>query len=411
MSRTPFLFALAAAVLALSPVPSLAEPAPQFGRYLPLYPGLYLDAGVERDERDSSFDRDGRRQPSAAPLAGGQTAFPETRYRLRFNWHFPLFEADGIPFLSSRTHFARLDFSQSQTRTEGALADFVADGSDDATTDTDDLRNHGSGIGDPQFEFGSYLLGSPSPGWRDQPRAPYALLAAVGLRLPFGQYQRDAPISAGNNTAALHLKLAGHWQPWRGGHIDLGYTWREYFQNYDPAFGALDPSNQGDDRIIDLSLAQRLLPGVYLSLFGIDRRGGSNLYENPRFAPNAPPVGGLPPVLDADNYPTAGSYRDGGTALREVGAGLQWFVAQRLVLGLHYRHPESGRSGQFLLPFTDRRPAQCTPGGLGCMTSPGETVLVDGMGAARVYASDRWQLSLNYQFGLGDPYPCAGCKR
>jgi hypothetical protein len=411
MSRTA-LFARRAgqALLALLPLAaSAAEPAPQFGRYMPLYPGLYLDAGYAWDDADRSFDQAGDEQDSAAPQAGGQTAFPERRLHASLTWHLPLFETAGLPFFSSRTHLLRLTLRQASVRTDGRLADFAADASDDADTEADDLRNNGSGVGDLSFEFGSFLLGSPNSAWRQGERSPYAVLATVGVRLPFGQYDRDAAVNAGSNTAAAQLQLGGHWQPWSGGLLDAGYTWRHYFDNEDPAFGALAPARQGSDQLIDLSLAQRLVSGLYASVYGLDRRGGKNRYVNPRFSPNPPPPA---PVLGgSDNFPTPGSYQDEGTALREAGLGLHWFVGQRVLLGLQYSHPLSGESGQFLLPYTDRAPAGCTPGGLGCSLSEGETVRVDGLGAARVYASDRWTLSLRYQFGQGDAYACAGCKR
>lgn len=411
MSRTG-IFARRAvqALLALLPLAAgAAEPTPQFGRYMPLYPGLYLDAGYVLDEADSSYDQGGEKQDSAAPQAGGQTAFPERRLHASLTWHLPLFETEGLPFFSSRTHLLRVTLNQASVRTEGRLSDFAADSSDDASTDADDLHNNGSGVGDLGFEFGSFLLGSPSSGWRSGERPPYALLATVGVRLPFGRYDRDAPVNAGSNTAAAQLQLGGHWQPWKGAVVDVGYTWRHYFDNEEPAFGALAPARQGRDQVIDLSLAQRLVSGLYASLYGLDRRGGRNSYLNPRFSPNPPPPGGV--LGGGDNFPTPGTYQDEGTALREMGLGLHWFVTQRFLLGLQYSHPLAGESGQFLLPYTDRSPAGCTPGGLGCTLSEGETVLVDGLGPARTYASDRWTLSLRYNFGQGDPYACAGCKR
>lgn len=405
--RAGWWWAASAAMTALlGGVAFAADPPPRFGRYLPMHPGLYLDSTYGYDARDRSYDANGDEQRTAAPQAGGETSFPEHSFSTRLTWHLPLFEGQQIPFFSSRTHLARLTLRYQRTHTRGRLADFVADTSDDARTDADDLRNNGSGIGDPSFEFGSFLLGSPVAATRGGTRPPYSLLLLAGFTAPFGVYDRDAPVSAGGNTPSMHLQLGGHWRPWSGTFVEAGYTWREYFQNYDPAFGALDPANQGDDRILDLGLTQRLLPGLYLSGYGLDRRGGSNLYENPRFSPNRPPAG-----MGRDNYPTPGSYRDGGTALREAGLGLQWFASQRVLLGLHYSQPLSGRSGQFLLPYTARAPAGCMPGGSGCMTSDGGSVLVDGTGPARSYASPRLTLAFSYQFGLGDVYPCPGCQR
>lgn len=386
-----------------------ADPPPQFGRYRPLYPGLYGQLAYGQDERDSSYDSQGRKQDTAAPQTPGFTSFPEQSVTATFTWHFPMFESYQIPFFSSRTHLARLTLRHARSHTRGALANFITDTSDDADTDADDLRNSGSGVGDPSFEFGSFLLGSNSPDWRSGKHPRYSLLALIGMTLPGGVYDRDAPVSAGHNTVAIHANLGGHWQPWSGGFLDAGYTEIKYFQNYDAAFGANDPSQQGNDHILDLSLAQRLPYGFYLTAFGRDRRGDSNRYDRPRFAPNRPE----PPMTTprSNNYPTPGRYQDEGTALRELGLSLNWFATQKILLGLHYTMPESGKSGQFLLPYINRQPASCTPGGVGCMTTPGDTVLVDGMGSARSFASAHWLLSLSYNFGQGDPYTCPGCQR
>lgn len=399
----------------LCAAPSLAgDPPPLFGRYLPLHPGLYIDAGYGQDDRDRSYDQQGHERAGAAPQAGGKTSFPESRFTTRFTWHFPLFEGEDLPFLSSRTHLARVTLSHNRVRTRGTLADFAADTSDDAGTDADDLRNNGSGIGDPMFEFGSFLLGSPVAATRGGERPPYSLLLLAGLTAPFGTYDRDAPANSGGNRWVTHLQLGGHWQPRPGSILEAGFTWRRYDRNENPAFGALSPAQQGDDRVFDLSLTQLLWRGVYVGAYGTDRQGSANTYEGVRFAPNRPtPVVVLPDPTStfSDNFPTPGRYRDGGTALREVGGSLQWFATQRLLLGLHFSQPLSGKSGQFSLPYTDRTPAGCTEGALGCAYSPGTTVLVDGLGPARSYASPRWTLSLAWQFGLGDLYPCAGCQR
>jgi hypothetical protein len=384
------------------------ELPPMFGRYMPLYPGLYLTAGYGQSEQDGSYDRHGNEQDSAAPLAGGQTAFPTRDLVTAFTWHFPMFESSNVPFFSSRTHMARITLRYRDVETEGRLAAFVADTSDDASTDADDLRNNGGGIGDPSFEFGSYLLGSPSDQWRSRTSVPYAVLLLVGARMPGGVNDRDAPVSAGDNTWSAHVQLAAHWQPWPGGFIDAAYGHREHFQNYDAAFGALYPTNQGDDRYWDISLAQRLTSGLYLSAFAKERRGDPNRYESPRFAPNKPPPPNTTPP--SDNYPRPGDYFDDGTELREAGASLALFLSQRWLFGLHYTQPVAGRSGQFLLPYNNRQPAQCTPGGVGCTVTPGATVLVDGMGPARSFSSEHWMLTLSYNFGLGDPYTCVGCR-
>lgn len=399
---------LALAALTLSPVLRAADPPPEFARYLPLYPGLYGQLAYGAGKRDSSYTQTGQHSDSAAPqTTGGSSAFPEQSLTARFTWYFPLFEGRNFPYFSQRLHLARVVLRQQHSHTRGALNTFINNTADDASTDADNLRSAGNGLGDPSFEFGSFLLGSPD--WRKGERKPYALLGLVGFTYPGGVYERDAPVSAGSNTISLYGTLGGHWQPWRGGFVDAGYTYRKYYQNYDAAFGALDPTNQGSDQVLDLSLAQRLPWGLYLTAFGSDRHGAKNTYKNPRFAPNKPAAPNTVPA--SNNYPTRGTYFDGGTALTEAGLSLHWFARQRLQLGLHYVMPQSGKSGQFLLPYTNRQPANCTPGGLGCSTSAGQTVLVDGTGAARSYASERLALTISYQFGLGDPYTCPGCKK
>jgi hypothetical protein len=380
------------------------ELPPQFGRYMPLYPGLYLHAGVAQDARDRVFDADGRARGSAAPQTPGRTAFPETATVASLTWHFPIFETSGIPFFSSRTHLARATLRHSRTRADGALAAFAADASDDSFTEADALENNGAGLGDLTVEFGSFLAGSPSKRWRTRTRAPFALLGLVGATLPFGDYNRDAAINAGTNTASAHATLGLHWQPWPGGFLDAGIGRREYFQNYDPQFGALAPTEQGDERAWDAGFAQRLGRSVYFSVFFFDREGEANRYENPRFAPNS-----SDPAPGTSNDPTPGTYRDGGTKLNARGVALHWFVTQRWLAGLSYTHPQYGRSGQFLLPHTVHSPAGCVDGSTGCSSNPGEVILVDGLGPARVYDTQRLTLTVTYNFGLGDAFDCDGC--
>lgn len=382
------------------------EAAPQFGRYMPMYPGMYFNGGYLQDERDAAFDQSGAERDSAAPSAGGRTAFPHQTLLGTFTWHFPMFESYDLTFISSRTHLARVSFSYTDTKTEGRLAEFAADSSDDRSTEADKLENDGSGNGDLTLEFGSYLFGSPAPQWRERRGSPFAMVAMAGANLPFGAYNRDAPISAGSNTAWAQGRLGLHWQPWNRGFIDFGLAYREYFQNYDAAFGRTMPTQQGDDKFADLSYTHRVLRNLYVGTFGTRRQGEPNLYENPRFAPNAPP-----PTATTSMAPAPGNYRDGGTALTTIGASLNLFLTQRWLASLHYMRPHSGKSGEFDLPYNEHSPAGCKFGATGCSTTPEGTVHVDGLGPARSYSSDRLMLSVTYNFGLGDAFTCTGCKQ
>ena len=382
-----------------------AQDAPQLGRYMPFYPGLYFHGAYAQDDRDATFSQSGHRQPSAAPQAGGQTAFPEKSLTGTFAWHFPMFESYGLPFFSDRLHTARVTYRYVDTRTDGRLAEFVADGSDDARTEADDLKNDGHGIGDVTFEFGSFLAGSR--GWRQGERHAFAVLLLGSINVPSGIYDRDAPVSAGSNTWHFQGRLGAHWRAWDGGIIEAGIAHRDYTNNEEPAFGGLMPHKQGDDTLFDISVAQRLVRDLYLTAFLTQRQGQHNEYRNPQYAPNAPP----PPDANTDVYPAPGVYRDGGTELQANGLSLQYFITQRWLAGLHYVHPQNGRSGQFVLPFREKSPAGCIPGSLGCSEAAAADVLVDGMGPARTYSSDRLLLSVTYNFGQGDAFTCAGCKR
>jgi len=384
-----------------------AEPLPQMGRYLPYYPGLYLQTQFSMDARDSVFDASGNKQNTATPSIPGSSRFPEQRMDADFVWTFPMFESLQLPFFASRLHTARVHLTAAKTRSKGALARFAADAGDDASTDADDLRNHGSGTGDLGLEFGSWLLGSDH--WRERKDTPFAMLALVGTTLPFGSYHRDAAVSAGNNTIAFHAQLGAHWRPWSGGFVDLGVGERIFLKNQDPAFGGLHPANQGNELFWDVNFTQRVHQGLYVGTFATGRKGEKNSYERPRFAPNPP----APPttVPASDNYPTPGVYDDNGTSLLTAGLSASYFLTQRLQLGLHFAKPLSGKSGEFDLPYTNRQPAACNPGATGCTTTAGDTVHVDGLGSARSYASERFMLTLNYNFGLGDTYTCTGCKR
>ena len=382
------------------------ELPPQAGRYMPLSPGMYFDAGFSRDDRDRSFDAGGHSRASATPqTAGGQTGFPEDAAIAAFTWHFPMFETQWPDFLSKRTYLARATLRYGDTRTEGPLAAFIADGADDARSEADDLKNNGSGVGDLTLEFGGFLAGSRN--WRTRTRSPFALLLLAGVNLPTGVYERDGPVSTGGNTVWYQGKLGLHWQPWNGGFLDAGAAHRNYETTREAMFGGLAPYRQGDDALYDVGFTQRLTRDLYLGWTFAFQYGDANLYRNPQYAPNAPPH----PDANTDTYPTPGDYRDRGTELKTRTLSLSYFVTQRWRAALHYIHPQEGHSGQFLLPFSTRSPTGCTPGAVGCTVGAGQTVLVDGMGGARAYSTPRVALTLTHNFGLGDTYSCAGCKR
>jgi hypothetical protein len=396
---------LIGATLACASAPA-QEPAPQFGRYMPLYPGLYFNGGLAQDERDSSFDQLGDSQDSAAPQTPGRTGFPEQSAFGTFTWHFPMFESYELPFFSDRTHTARMTLRYVETRTDGALAAFVADSSDDARSEADDLKNDGHGVGDVTFELGSFLVGSG--GWRERERHAFAVLLLASVNVPTGIYDRDAPISAGSNTWYFQGRLGVHWQPWTGGFLDAGAAHRDYLNNEEPAFGGLMPHKQGDDFMVDLSFAQRLWRDLYVTAFLTHRQGQPNEYRNPVYAPNAPPH----PDANTDTYPTPGAYRDAGTELQARGFAVNYFITQRWLAALSWTHPQDGRSGQFKLPFSEKSPAGCLPGSTLCTVTPDtSTILVDGMGPARTYSTDRLMLTITHNFGLGDAFTCTGCER
>ena len=380
------------------------EAAPQLGRYLPLYPALYVQTKVSVDQRDAVFTASGKEQSSAVPSLAGSSSLPEQRLETTLAWTFPLFET--LPFAGSRLYTARIHLGYASDQTKGALADFARDTSDDARTQADGLRTRSSGLSDVTLEFGGWLYGSGN--WRERSETPFAVLLSGGLRLPVGQYDRDAAANPGSNTLAVHGKLGLYSTPWQNAHLDAGIGYRRYYRNQDPAFGGLTPRQQGNDLSWDVSLAQRLMPGFYIAGFADGRIGKANSYS-PRFAPNAPP----PPttVPASDNFPTPGSYRDDGTESLRAGASLYGFLSQRWLLGLHYARPLSGKSGEFDLPYSNRQPAGCTVGATGCNVTAGGSVHVDGLGPARVFASDSFTLSLQYNFGQGDAYTCVGCKK
>ena len=387
---------------------ALAEPTPPaLGRYLPLYPAFHASAAMVVEPRDRSFDAAGNEQGSATPQLAGQTRMPQQRLDLKAVWTFPLFEAAEVPFFADRLHTVRLHGGYSRNSTRGTLADFARDTSDDASTQADSLSVTSRGLSDLTLEFGSWLLGSSD--WRTRQETPYSVLLLLGARLPTGYYDRDAPSSPGSNTAAGHVQLGGYARPWRGAHLEAGLGYRAFLKNQDPAFGGLHPTNQGDAWFWDASLSQRLFGSWYAAAFVDGHDSAPNSYADVRFAPNAPAAPSTAPP--SDNFPTPGVYRDQGTRLLRAGFSLQGFVAQRWQLGLHYALPLSGRSGEFDLPYSNRQPAGCTVGATGCNVTAGDTVRVDGLGAARVYASPSLALMLQYQFGQGDSFTCVGCER
>lgn len=383
---------LAVLLLGLS---SAAGAAPELAPYRPLYPGLYLETSIEIDPRDESFDDDGDRRDSALPLTEGASELPERRLEARLRWSFPLFEQEGYGFLSSRLHTARVTLRYADVDARGVVAKLAQE---DPL-----LEVPSSGLGDTTLEIGSYLSGSAN--WRAGRTGPLSTLLLLGLTIPTGEYDADAPANPGTHHPSVHLKLGAHGTPWGGALLDAGLAYRVNGRDEEPQFGAQAPARPGDELLWDLQLAQRIGPGVY-GLLGVEGQAQSdNQYDNPRLM--APLQASLPL---ADRIALPGRYRDQGTEAIDAALGLRWFVTQRLVLGAHYSRPLSGQSGVFEVDLADRLPAGCNIDAPTCVQVPAGSTPLDGLGSARRFASDRIGLSLTYQFGLGDPYACPGCS-
>ena len=379
---------IATTVLLLAAGAASAEtPRIEFGRYKPLYPGLYGDFGVAREDGDEVFDANGNEQDSALPGVSGASRFPRDTLSAGFRWYFPMFEEEQLPFFSKRLHTARLRTSYARAEAEGRIASFA---------DSRGLETDSSGLGDLTLEFGSFLTGSE--GWRENKTHSFALLLLVGLNAATGRYDTDAANNPASNEQSLHLQLGAHWQPADGWLVDAGVTLREFDENEEPAFGALDPAQRGDDTVLDLSVARRLGERLFVSAFYYDRDGDANEYRNPRFVLNPPA-----PAAGMQTFPTPGVYRDGGTSLQAVGLTVSYFVAQNWLLALQAFHPTDGESGEFVLPFS-QQPSSCTILN-NCNPQPsGQRRRVDGLGNARSYANTSFMLTLTHSFGRSDPW-------
>lgn len=374
--------------LLLSTAAQAAEtPLLEFGRYRPLYPGLYGDFSFSRSEQDKSFDARGKEEDSALPNLGGESSFPQEALTARFRWYFPMFEEEQLPFFSGRLHTARLTARLAQADAEGEIARFA---------EANDLQTSSSGLGDLTLEFGSFLMGSD--GWREGKLPAFSLLALVGMNAATGKHDIDAPYNVGSNEHSFHFQLGAHWQPAPAWLVDGGVRFRRFEQNEEPAFGGAEPAERGDDTIWDISLARRFGQNFYVTAFYYDRDGGANRYENPRFVVNPPA-----PAAGMQTFPTRGSYSDGGTALSAFGVSLSWFVRQNWLLAVHVFQPREGESGEFDLPFS-QQPTGCTLLN-NCNPQPsGQSRRVDGLGGARSYASQSLMLSITHSFGRSDPW-------
>ena len=164
----------------------------------------------------------------------------------------------------------------------------------------------------------------------------------------------------------MHGQVGAHWRPWRGGFLDAGATYRIHFANYEPQFGGLAPTSQGDDRILDFSFAQRVLPHLYVMGSFTDRTGEANEYKRVTFGRNAPAAPANTPLTTNRTFPTPGSYFDDGTALRESYEFCQ--------IARNYRHLLTG-SVRESLP-TDPWEAERLGRMLGYIASP-QTMLRD----------------------------------
>jgi hypothetical protein len=231
--------------------------------------------------------------------------------------------------------------------------------------------------------------------WRTRQDTPLSILLLLQALLPVGERNADAPNNAGGGVPGFGAEAGAHWRPWRGAYVDIGGRWRTFGHNGEAAFGGHEPAQRGDEWVLGATLAMRLLRDVYASASWRETRGDGNEYDDPRFAANEPDAG-----LLRETFPAPGTYTDDGTQLSELGAALHWFVTPGWRLGLHYLLPLAGESGSFELPYVEQD--QDCEGFGNCNPQPNGTAPVDGLGSARRYASERWMLSLAWNFGQGD---------
>lgn len=375
-------------VLALSAAASCAvqAEAPDWGmgRYLSKYPGMYSTLSYYADERNSIFDQNGQKQNSVTPTFGAGNAFAEKRVQLQLEWHFPFFETEELPLISSRLWTARANLGYARLETTGSINDFIRQ---------NDQKDRGQGVSDILLEFGPVLWGSHN--WREKQNTPFSLILLSQFVVPVGERHPDSPNNVGTNVFGFGGRLGAYLRPFNGLLLDAGIATRSYANNEEPAFGGHEPTKRGDDVFIDGTLSLKLWRGLYAGASYWQRKGDPNIYQKVRFANNPPSA-----ATGMDTFPDPRALGDGGTEDTRLGYRLSWFVTPRLNIGLSRVQPRSGKSGEFDLPYLQQT-RNCTAT-MNCNPQPNGSAHVDGLGSARVFASEYWLLTLNWSWKQGD---------
>lgn len=376
--------------LALALVFSTANAEPvalEFGRYLSKYPGMYSTWSYSDSARDTVFDANGRETNSVTPTFGPGVAFPEQRGTVQLEWHFPWFETEALPFISSRLWTARATLGYSKLGTDGPINNFVA-----ADPPREGLVSKTDGLTDIQLAFGPTLYGSDN--WRERKSTPLSVVLLGQFSVPTGERDPGSPNNAGSNVFSWGATLGAHAQ-WSGFLLDAGLGQRLYTRNEEPAFGGHEPTRRGADTVFDATVARKLISGWYLSASYSMREGDANEYSNVRFANNPPAAS-----IGNETFPDPATQRDGGTDEQRLDLAAHWFARPDLRLSLRYVLPQSGSSGEFNLPYLQQQ--QNCQSSNNCNPQPNGSRPVDGLGSARTYASDYWMLTITYSHEQGD---------
>jgi hypothetical protein len=372
--------------LAMPIAAAASEPVSlEFGRYLAKYPAMYATTIFSHDARDEIFDANGQRRDGVTPTYGAGSALPETRVDAQLEWFFPFFEAEKLPFLSSRLWTARADLGYAHLSAGGAIADYAR---------ANDLRGEQSGITDIGMHFGPVLYGSE--GWRDGRDIPASIVFTIDTSVPIGRRHPDAAVNAGTNVFSYGATLGGYWRPIRGVFLDAGAHWRDFSKNDEPAFNAQEPTRPGAQWSFDATLAARVWGDLYASASFFDLQSASNRYAH--VSGSAHPPGAS---AGMETFPDPSPIDDAGIRDRRADLGAHWFALQRLRLSAHYVIPLGGASGEFDLPY-EQQPQNCIALPGGCSPTSNGTDHVDGLGIARVYASRYFMVSATWNFGQGD---------
>ena len=344
------------AALAAAPAHAGIIFTPHLGEYSRLPAGQYTEGTFIYTEIDHVYDRDGDKVTTGSPFIPGGDSVDASLLLVKYLWIGNVFRDTHVPVLNTHPQFCRIIGGAGWQQGTGNVVN------------RDRMAGMKSGANGLTDLFG--LCGIYGDQHISGPLAWNGLFGTT-VKAPLGEYDQKSLLNVGTHYWTVIPQVAWHGELFGRLIHDGTVAYQKNFDNDQPSFGGLTPTQPADVYNLEGNLAWKWTEHWYTD-FGISYRKSRgpneydkytlNLKQQPLNAQTAcdntnngvSPILGQPVVDPAvclstnDFYlnPRPGPYFDRGTQGTLLTAGMYYIYRTSSVVQLRMAKPIKGRGGQ-----------------------------------------------------------------